>query len=61
MRQTMGRIAGVLVALAVEYGHDYFRPFVKRNLTHERGEQMKRGWPDETFRKRVTGGDLCAA
>lgn len=52
---------GVLVVLTVEYWHEYFRQFVKRNLTNEMWEDMKWGWPDETFRKRVTGGDQCVA
>lgn len=52
---------GVLVALAVEYWHEYFLQFVKRNVTNEMWEDMKWGWLDETFRKRVTGGDQCVA
>jgi DNA-binding SARP family transcriptional activator len=39
----------------------YFVSFAKRKLTNEMWEDMKWGWSDETFRKRVTGGDQCVA
>ena len=44
-----------------EYWHEYLGQLAKRDRTNELWKAMKWSWADETVRKRVTGGDPCAA